>query len=382
MNSLTQALEMEALDAEFRFEDADFADARGRAIASSVRRRRAVRAATTGGGSVAAAGGLVVAGLHAPFGPYAAPPGGQCLTVEGVSPLATVSVDGEAQTAVVDGDPRIVTVHRSADAATSDVYVVTITLPDGSELTASPGPDGVRLVTDPSTGETISIERGAGQAPDGAFIYTVRVTGVTGASPSADCDTSSPTPVGEQEPLPTAVAPTTAAPTRLVVRPDLAPSPFDCGFEFALDAGSSERVSIRPKADEDDDGAATVTVTMASELAAGSDPHPAIGWTPGDPAEAVSSGADQDVRGMSFVAVSGGRVVGTLSETTPFASSMALTAEESEVDANWAGIAFTACPDATLADDYQVYAVGGQVIAHAEGTLEGPTYAWRNFGKP
>lgn len=111
----------------------------------------------------------------------------------------------------------------------------------------------------------------------------------------------------------------------------------------------------------------------------------------GDPSEIVKAGyldlsgqGAAFARGLSFVAVRDGVVVGTLPNSPqsdghtyndgddPDPSTYFLTPDG----------AFTACPGVELGDDWDLYAVGGETFVYADGTTDPTHYTWKKVELP
>jgi hypothetical protein len=226
---------------------------------------------------------------------------------------------------------------------------------------------------------------------------------------SGDCYTPNPTP---------SVAPSLAAKPKDVI----GDSPFQCGFEFPTESYGTDGLWIddvewftpsdvaaahakifgaNPALSFADPNALVPRVTVhrvEGPLASGQEARGVMGaWDPtlekvanlglgGISVERVSA------EGRTFVGVIGGKVVatGTLSQGDEAANASVLADPAVDGDANAelmyladSSVALTSC-DANPVDLTQVniVAVAGVVVKHADGTVDGPTYAWLPVGKP
>ncbi len=106
-----------------------------------------------------------------------------------------------------------------------------------------------------------------------------------------------------------------------------------------------------------------------------------------------ASGAElgQATSGLTFVAVSQATVVGTIIDPWQPEGAQHLAGAGS-ADASVVGRsaltlinpegAFTACPDATLGEGFEVYAVVGRMTMDADRVMSEPLYAWSEILAP
>ncbi len=417
MNTLQERLGVVVEADAARFSGEEFADAWGGDVAGRVKRRRQVRAAAYSGGTMLAAGALVIGGVKLPWGTFAGPAGVggvDCVTVtpsaaESIVYTETVAIEGGAASWAIPG--------RELEEATRYTLTypsdrvergVTVTSPDGTPLELEfdatgeatfVGEDGRVVVVTLSEGEN--------------SILTVVKSNANEvqASPSAsaDCVTPTPSPAVSAMPSP---SPSPSPSTSWSDAQDVS-SPFQCGFEFPSSVGSTGPIAVEavewfaPEAAEERIRSQYADPEDALLQLSG-DPVPVLvfsttpSWASereewiligGDPAvEGVGLfGTSNDpaataglVSGVQFVLESADKVI-AVPDFTALPSGVASQYFESNgrASARIYGldltVAFAACPGVDQADlaGAQAVAVAGTQGFDADGTIEGPYYAWR-----
>ena len=321
----------------------------------------------------------------------------------GVTDLAYTAVDGTngSRTWTVirksDGTP-LVSVTRQGDGITASGYVSA-----GSYLL--PSEDGSLLVS-LEDGRTLSVEI------DGDAL-NLSYLGATAddAVPVVTCVTITPEPSTSASPTATISSSATPSASPAVTPSDnvaTVASPFYCGTEIVSEESEAydfriSQVTWEPaeevnamldewaeltEADYWDraQGADVLKVTLLTNRQPQGGLSGAGGTSPLDPRDLlavnfIDTTADGAAfaRGLGFVAVRDGVVVGVLPGENQHADGHVY---EDGNDPNPSAYfitpddAFEACPGVELGDDWDLYAVGGQIYAYSDGTTEEPLYAW------
>lgn len=314
--------------------------------------------------------------------------------------IARVPGTGAAWEVTLDGD--------AIGTITTDADVATFTFSNGDSQTLGVVEPGPKVVTLPG-GENL-VFTFLGDEPE--FVGQAE----SSASPTVTCVTVTPAPSESASPSasPSSSATVSASP---VVSPTAsevavaAGSPFYCAAEIATEEqGDSDlgitSVTMSPAAEVtaaidalvenigDDywdrpSAAEVLKVTLGTGDAATDPALSGAGSTwPGDPTDLWNVGfimTDGDgaafARGLGFVAVRDGVVVGVLPAdpnaeghvyvdgNDPNPSAFFLTPDD----------AFEACPGVDLGDDWDLYAVGGEMYADETGVIEPPIFAWKKI---
>lgn len=425
-------------EAEARFAHDDFAGDYGRHVVGRVRRRRTVRAVGVGGGTMLTAGALAIGATQVPWGTLgvaglgdvggtdcatpSAPPAPSLSTILFVSDPTTGALrmmlsqdeDGILTVTFGSGEPQVVALDAQGKA--------TFNTPEGTTLTVDvTGSDGDRIVT-MTEGDSTS------------YTYQVEVQGTgkvelspeaSPTAPSDDCYTPSSTPSGD----PSATATPSPSPDQgLAAKPEdvIGDSPFECGFTFPAESlktdalwidgaqwmtGADAAAAIQASFADDPSQApgignptalvAVVTVHFAgAETEGGSIGHfgtaePSTGQI--DTTRFIDTSRPTDAthpyasEGATYVGVSDGRVVATGAVPTGDGRMLPpVYLEPGAFPENGAllylldqGAALTPC-DANLAAStpMDLFVVAGLIVKHADGTVDGPTYAWLPIGEP
>jgi hypothetical protein len=419
-------------EAESRFESDDFAEAYGRRVAGRVRRRRAVRAAGVGGGTMLTAGALVVGATHMPWGVLGAASrmgGTDCATPwpSAGAPTYSVTIDTDqgslerlsimysATGAMIVGGVRQADgtylftdgYGASLEAVQGSAGYYTVELPPGVTSLESTTTDAYRS----SSVETNYLRV---HPPEIAMDSTDRARRASG-----DCYTPGPTPSAAPS-LTTDMYPTPDP--SLAAKPGNVPavSPFQCGFEFPTESYGTDGLWIDDvewfTPSEVEATRAERYGAYAESVSSPSDAIPRVTvhrvdapLTDGQSGSGMTDTAEPNLEatptlplsdsaawafseGRTFVGVIGGKVVatGTLPEGDEAANTSILTnpAFDGDVPGELMylvdpSVALTSC-DANPVDLTQVdiVAVAGVIVKHADGTVDGPTYAWLPVGKP
>ncbi len=431
-------------EAEARFAYDDFAEAYGGRIMGRVRTRRAVRVAGVGGGTAITAAALAMGATHMPWGVLGAAGGlgvggSDCVTpspspvssVRGatvweapvvpssvhVGTVTLVPLDGEggAQTMILD-EADDGTLSLTIGSGESQVLVLdargfaTVEALNGKTFTIQVARSGESTEVSINQGDSFEYTSDADAQP-GALVEAS-----TTAS-SDDCVTPSPTPSSDPGLSATIISEPDTSPAS---RPEgiIGDSPFQCGFEFPSESlntdalwidgaqwmtGADAAAAIKARFADDPSQApgignldalvARVTVHFAGAETEGGfmgyfgTAEPSMGQI--DKTRSIDTTDLYASEGATYVGVADGRVVATSAvpagdggmvppvylQPGPFPEdgSLAYLLDQRA--------ALTSC-DANPVDSESIdlFVVAGLIVLHADGTVDGPTYAWMPLG--
>jgi hypothetical protein len=424
-NSFGAAMAGLVIEDASRMSGVHFADARGAGVARRVRTRRRVRAAGMGGASAVAVGALAFGAMNMPWG---------ATTVAGVASddCATRSPSDGAyvyEVVVRQGVTPVDTIALT-DAVTGATFLTATLQPDGTYVFTDADGNPLRAAAEELPGSYWII--GAQVPPDGGgaatrgaaeilvkSVSTADSAGLPSAVRSAldDCYTPSPTPSSVPSATPSSDPIPSPEPSRpvaatVVTRPEDVTSPFKCGFRFPTEASEAPHLTITGTAWTSSAGIGSVGDNNADSVwsdfvanGSGNAVHGMVrdsigadqpgyrenhgivlpGLDPADDAQmALIQGLDYTAgatsgRGLTFVSVRDGMVVGTTDDRHAGSDAGALFDGQSTFFLPSPETAFLACPGETpSAGSVEVYFVAGVVgrTPAGGGTLVGPEYAW------
>lgn len=235
---------------------------------------------------------------------------------------------------------------------------------------------------------------------------TASASGV-GPAPTVTCVSSSPEPSPSASASPT---PTVSATTSAIATPT-GDSPFRCDFPIDADEFGTQDLKIGAVSTEPADevnaiidelvdnigesywnraeGDEVLKVGLVTSETPSRDALSGAGGTSAaDPMDLVAAVDFDDsasgaafARGLGFVAVRDGVVVGTLPADLAGGGNVYNNGDDPDPASYFLTPdgAFEACPGVELGEDWDLYAVAGQTFVYSDGSVEVPIYAWKRI---
>jgi len=402
-----------------RFADEDFAGAHARVVTGRVKRRRAASSVGVGGASVLGAGALAVGVFNIPWGALgtAAPGSGAgtvvCTTatpaVTDWPPVIFTLTDPQDRSSVeiavpVEGEPELLTAEASLRAEDDGSYL--LTLPNGTQVSIDFTVAVIALFEGQDPRSSMGI------AVNGAELeVTTETPEAELPQPVVTCVTTTPEPPDTLSPSESPTSDEPVPDVSITTTPGLRPSPFQCGYELPEEQFGSDQLKVTAEywtgaqlsewlADEDaPEGGWTSDDRIPVAISSGFDEPVGLSWDGSgstgfdDPAQEAANaqfrpeGAASIMSSVNFVAVKDGVVVGQLRE--PGAGEPPLrwlglnngVAQGLTVAMLSSGLTdtMTACANADLGDDWDLYAVAGTTFLYPDGSWDPVDYAWAKF---